>query len=1578
MIKPNWKIFEAKFNENPQNYFEWFCYLLFCREYKKQYGIFRFKNQAAIETNPIEIDGNIIGWQAKFYDSALSNYKKDLLTTIEKSKKYYSNITKLIFYTNQEWGQYKGKKPKGLLDIEEKAERLNIILEWRTASFFESDFVSNKNAIITKHFFTFDTSIFDLLEEQQNHNENILSGIKTSINFNNISFEINRDKKLEKLRDQSQKITIVSGVGGVGKTVLIKKLYEDLKDNIPFFIFKATEFELRNINNLFNDYSFYNFVKAYKEKETKIIIIDSAEKLLDLRNKDPFKEFLAELIKDNWKIIFTTRNNYLEQLNYQFFEVYNIAPLNINVKNIELKELNLISDKYEFSLPRDNKLLELIRNPFYLNEYLKYYNPDEELDYIEFKNKLWNKIIRKFKPVRERCFLKIAFERANSGHFFINSSCDANILNELTKEGILGYELAGYFITHDIYEEWALEKIIESEYIKKATNEDFFKKIGHSLPIRRCFRNWISEKLLLEDNDIKIFIEEVFDSDKIESFWKDEIFVSILLSNYSKIFFDIFEKELLANKQELLKRLTFLLRISCKEINEDFFKELGLKNLDIFKLDYVLTKPKGQGWECLIEFAYENIERIGIDNIDFILPIIYDWNSNIKEGKTTRYSSLIALQYYEWVISEDVYLSDDNTKEQLLKTIIYGAAEIKTELKNIFKKIIQNKWKRHRDPYYDFSKFILTKLEGVLVCKYLPNCVIKLADLFWTITPKSEYPFGYSSLDIKSYFGLEEYHLDYFPSSAFQTPIYWLLKFSYNSTVDFILRFTNKSISTYAQSGFDNSVKKVKVYINEENSIKQYVSHCLWNMYRGTSSPISPYLLQSIHMALEKYLLEVGEKINSESLENMLLYLIKNSESASITSIVASIVLAYPEKTFNIAKILFKTKEFILQDTTRLVSEKSTKSLYSLGRNMGSRGNEFYENERIKTCEDKHRKLSLERLFLNYQCFRSEEISEEVAEDRQEVLWNILDDYYQELTDELKENETDKTWRLFLSRMDRRKIKITTELVEKGIEIQFNPKIEPDLQEYSEKALEKSSQLTKHLSLKHWAELKFNDDEDYKKYDKYENDPLLALQEVKDIIEEAEQIGSDDLDNVDYDNQQSYLRINRSIPAYVCSLLIENNMNKLSEKDKEFCKDILIEYAGNSLNPNYRYQISDGVQPAISSLPILLEVFPKEKEIIKTILLFTLFKDDSVGGLVSNASFSIFSINAIHKLWENNFNDAQSLLLGYLFLRPKYDKLQKKIREENFRKGIHELDKEQLMERFFKENEETIKSIIDNSLMFNTKEDISKNNLSILKTAFQMIPQKTDNEVHKEIVQIIVSAFADEILIDSFDKKVNYMVKHEFLEKYSHFVLTSQKEDIPNLLKPFIDKFGTYESIADLFKEFVKAEDKLNTYDNFWLVWNIFKPKVISVCKEAKNSWNINKLIKSYLFAQVPWKEDVKVWHSFKDNNKRFFTEISDKIGHSPSTLYAISKLLNDIGSYYIDDGLKWISNIIGSNKGYINKKLETNTIYYLENFTRNYVFKNQEKIKRKREVRDGLMIILNFLIDKGSSVGYMLRENIL
>ncbi|WP_249535438.1 hypothetical protein, partial [Escherichia coli] len=77
-------------------------------------GIFRYKNQSGIETNPITKDNEIIGWQSKFYDTKLSDNKADLIEMIEKSKKAYPGLSKIIFYTNQEWGQgRKSHEPEG-------------------------------------------------------------------------------------------------------------------------------------------------------------------------------------------------------------------------------------------------------------------------------------------------------------------------------------------------------------------------------------------------------------------------------------------------------------------------------------------------------------------------------------------------------------------------------------------------------------------------------------------------------------------------------------------------------------------------------------------------------------------------------------------------------------------------------------------------------------------------------------------------------------------------------------------------------------------------------------------------------------------------------------------------------------------------------------------------------------------------------------------------------------------------------------------------------------------------------------------------------------------------------------------------------------------------------------------------------------------------------------------------------------------------------------------------------------------------------------------------------------------------
>jgi len=901
-------------------------------------------------------------------------------------------------------------------------------------------------------------------------------------------------------------------------------------------------------------------------------------------------------------------------------------------------------------------------------------------------------------------------------------------------------------------------------------------------------------------------------------------------------------------------------------------------------------------------------------------------------------------------------------KDHLLQTIVNGVIEIEDKLKEILEEIVKNKWKNHRDPYYDLSKLILTKIDGVIVSTVLPENVLKLADLFWSFTPKNNILYSGSRIGVEKYFGIEDAYGDYFPSSSYQTPIYWLLQTSLKETIDFILNFTNKTADSFANSELGKQeVEEIEIFIDENNTIKQFICDRLWCTYRGTH--VSPHVLESIHMALEKFILENAENTDSNILENWLIYLLKNSKSASISAVVTSIVLAYPEKTFNVAKILFKTKEFFFYDTNRLVKDKTHKhSLLMLKENFSiDSRNELYENERIEACDYEHRKWTLEHQFLKYQCFRDESTSEKEVKKRQKILWEIIDDYYENLPSKSEETESDKTWRLFLARMDRRKMNPTTEETNDGLIINWNPEIEPELKEYSDKSLEKNIEQNKYNSLDLWVNYKLRNDDQYKKYEKYENNPKIALKEVKEIINKNP-------DDIPYS-------FTKSLPAKVCSVLLKEYFDLLSEKEKSFCKEIVLEVTTFPFRDEYQYQVSDGTGTAISVLPVVLEKFPEEKELIKYILLFTLFKRYSIN--MANTEFNIFSINAIHELWKNNFNDAQSLLLGYLLLKPKYDELRKKLREEKYKKGKFDSNISEPLDEFIEQNESDISKIIECRLSLCDLKDIEQLDLYTLKIAFQLIPFKTDDKVHKEIVKKIILVFSRKLLSNDRDNKVDYMIEHDFLQKLAYFLLKSEKEEIEDYLNPFLENFNSSESMAKLFKQIILAEDKLNTYYNFWEIWNLFKGKIINICKDG-NHWYVDKVIKNYLFATIPWKKTTKEWQTFKDDNKRFFKEISNKIGNYPSTIYAISKLLNDVGTHYLNDGIFWISNMIYSYNNLLSSKLETNTIYYLENITRKYIYKNREKVKRRKKIKDDISIILDFLIEKGSVVGFMLRENIL
>ena len=58
-IMLNWSLFNI-LHLNAPIAFEAMCYFLFCEQFNQPYGIFRYKNQAGIETEPIEYEGVLL------------------------------------------------------------------------------------------------------------------------------------------------------------------------------------------------------------------------------------------------------------------------------------------------------------------------------------------------------------------------------------------------------------------------------------------------------------------------------------------------------------------------------------------------------------------------------------------------------------------------------------------------------------------------------------------------------------------------------------------------------------------------------------------------------------------------------------------------------------------------------------------------------------------------------------------------------------------------------------------------------------------------------------------------------------------------------------------------------------------------------------------------------------------------------------------------------------------------------------------------------------------------------------------------------------------------------------------------------------------------------------------------------------------------------------------------------------------------------------------------------------------------------------------------------------------------------
>jgi len=203
----NWKTFDLKYDKHEQWAFEQMSYLLFCAEFNNRIGLFRYKNQAGIETEPIEKDGIFYGFQAKYYTTSIFENKCDIIDSIRKAKTKNSQLNIIYFYINQELSEstkIDTKKPQYQLEIEKEAEAIGVSIEWRVPSHFELQLSLPENKYIYDIFFNLEPNEYDLIDEVFKHNENILKAIQTEISFGDKRIKIDRNHIVDEILKYSQ------------------------------------------------------------------------------------------------------------------------------------------------------------------------------------------------------------------------------------------------------------------------------------------------------------------------------------------------------------------------------------------------------------------------------------------------------------------------------------------------------------------------------------------------------------------------------------------------------------------------------------------------------------------------------------------------------------------------------------------------------------------------------------------------------------------------------------------------------------------------------------------------------------------------------------------------------------------------------------------------------------------------------------------------------------------------------------------------------------------------------------------------------------------------------------------------------------------------------------------------------------------------------------------------------------------------------------------------------------------------------------------------------------------------------
>lgn len=1419
-----------------------------------------------------------------------------------------------------------------------------------------------------------DTNEQRVLGALKDHTVPVLREIRSTIGSD---FHLPRAALVQKVLEtlETAQVVLVTGPAGSGKSAIGKDAVNVLAQDHFLFGFRVEEFAQPHFDATLNaaqvPASRAKLAAILGAQDRKVILVESVERLLEKTTRDAFTDLMTLAADDGGvRIVLTCRDYSLELVRTSFLLPHRIKHKVVRVPPLDDAELNAVEAAHPvLAIPLKNPALRnILRNPFVLDKALNIaWSADKPLPQSEreFRAVFWHEIVRADHRVapgmgrrREEVLEAIAVRRARAlSAYVLATDLDAAVIESLRSDSLItspDNNRALGATAHDVLEDWAILQWLEEQHLVETSLSALSAAIGVHPAIRRSYRKWLAE---LVERDVaaadRLFETAVTQTDTSPQF-RDDTLVSLLKAPSAPEFLARHEQQLLANDRAVLKRVIHLLRVACVKTPD--WLAIYIKQGSIFNV------PDGSAWPAVLGLVHRNLGAFAPNERGLLISLMEDSVRGVSWWAPEVEGAELIVGIAHWLLEGTRGYGGEEVRKRVLQAIAKIPKADPVRFEAVLRGHIEE-GERRDQVSEEFQELIYQGIDGMPASRDLPDVVISVGADYLLVSEedlKDERRYAGSRIDVDLYFGTnDELGHDAFPPSAIRGPWGQLLRFHPVKALNFYAKVFNHSADWYAHPRLRYRLEpawEVELTFADGSTRKQWVNGRLWGLYRGMTQ--GPDTLQSMLMALEGWLLDIGKQ-TPDLLDGILVNILRHNDNAALTAAVAGVATAYPYASGETLLALLSVRDFISLDRSRMVNENQMSAMDGMFPTLRA-DHQIYERFNKEANARPHRMHDLEAAISNLQ-----------FGPYAERVQALLDKHLAALPPKEQQDKDDKLWRLAIHRMDFRQytpseVSIPETSTAEGTpsklpkrHIRFDPKpVDADVQALVDEGAEHTSTMNARLGLLMWGLHAFQRQSG--KYDPVQWSARLA--EAQSMDREA--------------GEQDFSRYG---PGLVASVCIRDRWEEMTQEQRDWCVDVVCsEVLRHADDADHMVRVQkNGMAADRAGAFVLASLLGKPLALTQAQRVRTAFVAAITHPVDEVRSYATWSID--ENVWSANRALALRCINAIAAQAAIIDAAQKAEKAQRY-------DKRRQLDTIIPESTAAIRArfwqdgaITDDAyLTLDVTDWVGVDALKRVLVIFGRVPQDP----------LAVACFtrAASTLVDSWtsdDDRANrrsrdFHGESDISKRFQEFLLRTTPEAAQQVLAPILGAVDRHSrELQNIMQGVTGLEDSNPNTPQYWFLWGLFAEAV------KRANW-VPRLdtdrhpdgteLLSAVFLTLYWKDNVLHWRAL-DGYAHLVHGLFEALPPTSVVLDNYTGFLYHIGARSLPEAFVRIAAAL--RRGDTQKMLaKSNTVFMLEALLRRHVYGRPLELKRETRIRDAVLLILDYLVETGSSAAFRMRDD--